>query len=59
MGQSFFENLVWLKERMLLGDMVFRIEHFKNNGWELGDDCFRFYKIKQLIEEAISSKIDI
>jgi hypothetical protein len=46
-----FDKLVWLEDRMLLDDLVFRIEHYKNENWELGDECFRLYKIKPLVDQ--------
>lgn len=46
-----FEKLVWRKDRMLLDDLVFRLEHYKSKDWELGDDCFMFYKIKPLVDQ--------
>ena len=46
-----FEKLVWQKDRMLLDDLVFRLEHYKSDDWELGADCFIFYKIKLLVDQ--------
>ena len=46
-----FEELVWHPDRMLLGDLVFRLEHYANDSWELGSECFRFYKIKSLVDQ--------
>lgn len=46
-----FERLTWLPDRALLGDLVFRLEQSQSDGWELGDDCFRFYKNRQLVEQ--------
>jgi hypothetical protein len=46
-----FERLTWLPDRALLGDLVFRIEESRNDGWELGDECFAFYKNRQLVEQ--------
>jgi predicted O-methyltransferase YrrM len=34
-----------------LDDMVFRLEDFKDDNWELGDECFGFYKGKDLVED--------
>lgn len=36
---------------MLFHDLVFRLEHYRNDNWELGDDCFSFYKIKGLVDQ--------
>jgi hypothetical protein len=46
-----FERLTWLPDRALLGDLVFRIEQSRNDGWDLGDECFAFYKTRQLVEQ--------
>ncbi len=47
-----FERLIWKHDRVLLGDLVFRLQHFKNDQtWELGDRCFVLFKIKGLIEQ--------
>lgn len=51
-GTNFFDTLIWQKDRMLLGDLVFRLEHYKNDEtWELGESCFVFFKIKPLVEQ--------
>ena len=36
---------------MLLGDLVFRLQHTRNDDWELGDQCFVFYKVKPLVDQ--------
>ena len=46
-----FTRLVWQKDRMLLHGIVFRLEHYRNDEWELGEECFRFYKIKELVDQ--------
>jgi SAM-dependent methyltransferase len=46
-----FENLVWKHDRMLLDELVFRLEPFQDQNWNLGDNCFRFYKMKGMIDE--------
>ena len=46
-----FERIEWKADRALLGDLVFRLEHYKNDSWELSDRCFVFYKIKELIDQ--------
>jgi cephalosporin hydroxylase len=46
-----FEELVWQADRMLMKDLVFRLEHYKSDSWELGDRCFRFVKIKALMDQ--------
>jgi cephalosporin hydroxylase len=45
------ERLVWQKDRVLLDDLVFRLELTKSDDWELGNECFGFYKSKELVEE--------
>lgn len=46
-----FERLTWLDDRVLLRDLVFRIEHARNDQWDLGDRCFAFYKTKGLVDQ--------
>ena len=46
----FFDRLLWLPDRLLLDGLVFRLEHFRNDDWELGDECFRLYKTRGLTE---------
>lgn len=46
-----FENLVWQKDRMLMGGLVFRLEHGASDDWELHDQCFVFYKGRELIDQ--------
>jgi hypothetical protein len=46
-----FDRLVWQKDRMLLGDLVFRLEHYTSTDWELGDEWFLFYKTKPLVDQ--------
>ncbi len=46
-----FESLTWLPDRTLLGDLVFRLEHSRSDGWELGDECFAFYKNRHLVDQ--------
>lgn len=50
-NMPFFDKLVWKKDRMLLEDLVFRLEHYKSDDWELGSNCFLLYKIKFLIDQ--------
>jgi len=45
------KRLVWQKDRALLDDLVFRLEHCRNDDWELGDECFTFYKVEGLVNE--------
>ncbi len=46
-----FKRLVWRPDRMLLGDLVFRLAHYKSESWDGGESCFEFYKIKPLIDQ--------
>lgn len=50
-AQQFYDRLIWHDDRMLLDDLVFRLEHARSDQWELGDDCFVFYKIKPLVDQ--------
>jgi cephalosporin hydroxylase len=45
-----FDRLVWQRDRMLLDDLVFRLEHYRSADWN-GGDHFRFYKIKELVDQ--------
>jgi hypothetical protein len=46
-----FAELSWLPDRVLLRDLVFRLEHERRDDWELGDRCFRFYKTRALVDQ--------
>jgi hypothetical protein len=46
-----FDDVVWRPDRMLLGDLVFRLQHYLSDAWELGDNCFVFWKIKPLVDQ--------
>jgi cephalosporin hydroxylase len=45
-----FNRLVWQRDRMLLDDLVFRLEHYRSEDWD-GGDHFRFYKVKELVDQ--------
>ena len=45
-----FDRLVWQSDRMLLDDLVFRLEHYRSPDWD-GGDHFRFYKTKELVDQ--------
>jgi cephalosporin hydroxylase len=45
-----FDKLIWQSDRMLLNDLVFRLEHYRSDGWD-GGDHFRFWKIKELVDQ--------
>ncbi len=48
---DFFKRLVWQKDRMLLDDLVFRLQHFRDDSsWDLGDQCFVYFKVKGLVD---------
>ena len=52
MDKSFFHRLTWKTDRMLLDDLVFRLETCSNDDdWDLGDECFKFYKVKGLVDQ--------
>jgi hypothetical protein len=51
MPGDFFDRLEWRPDRLLIDDLVFRLEHVASDDWELGDQCFRFYKVKALVDE--------
>jgi hypothetical protein len=46
-----FGKLVWQSDRMLLDDLVFRLELNKDDRWNLGDACFHFYKWQEIVDE--------
>lgn len=46
-----FDRLTWKADRMLLDELVFRLEHSRNTEWELGDECFVFQKTKPLVDQ--------
>ncbi len=45
-----FDKLIWRQDRMILDDLVFRLEHYRNDDWELGDNCLIFYKTKPMTD---------
>lgn len=46
-----FENLTWLKDRMLMEGLVFRLQLSMSDDWELGDDCIIFFKTQALVQQ--------
>lgn len=48
---QFIDKLVWQRDRMLLGTLVFRLEHYKSDDWKLGDQCFVFFKTLGIINQ--------
>jgi predicted O-methyltransferase YrrM len=49
--REMFEKLIWQKDRMILDKLVFRLQHVEDDTWELGDDCFSFYKTQRLVDQ--------
>ena len=45
------ERLVWKHDRVLLDDLVFRLQHAISADWDLGDECFILYKSQDLVDE--------
>jgi hypothetical protein len=45
-----FDQMIWLNDRMLLDDLVFRLEYLRSDDWDGGDDCLSLYKTKELVE---------
>ena|SRR5436190_4239463 len=48
---SIFDRLAWKQDRVLLDDIVFRLEDFKDSTWDLGDECFRVHKHKRTLDQ--------
>lgn len=46
-----FDKLIWSDDKMIFNDLVFRIEHTKNDNWDSDENHFIFYKIKTLIDQ--------
>ncbi|MBX9941279.1 MAG: class I SAM-dependent methyltransferase [Candidatus Obscuribacterales bacterium] len=46
-----FDLFEWHSDHLRLGDLLFRLEHFRNDKWNLGDNHFRLYKVKGLFEQ--------
>jgi predicted O-methyltransferase YrrM len=51
---TFFDRLEWGDDRMLLGDLVFRLQHRASDVWDLGEECVVFYKGKKLVDQYAS-----
>ena len=47
----FFDQLTWKPDRLIFKDLVFRLEHARSANWDLGNECFRFFKTKELIDQ--------
>lgn len=48
---NLFERLIWKEDRVLLNNFVFRLQHYKRDDWDGGDNHIIFYKIKKLIDQ--------
>ena len=48
--RAFFDRLDWRDGRVLLGDLVFRLEQSRP-GVDLEEDCFRLYKGRGLVDQ--------
>jgi hypothetical protein len=46
-----FDILIWKTDRMVLNDLVFRLEWKSDDNWELGDECFRFHKPLRMMKQ--------
>jgi predicted O-methyltransferase YrrM len=46
-----FEHLEWRSDRMLCNGLVFRLQHYRSENWDLGGECFVFYKTKELVDQ--------
>lgn len=46
-----FENLIWTADRMLLDELIFRLEPSASADPDIDDHCFRFYKGKPLVDQ--------
>ena len=46
-----FENLIWKADRMLLDELIFRLEPSASADPNIDDQCFRFYKGRPLVGE--------
>ena len=45
-----FEKLHWQSDRLTFNELMFRIEHYRAEPWD-GGEHFRFYKIKELVDQ--------
>lgn len=46
-----FDRLIWKHDRVVLDDLVFRFGFYTDDQWELGGECFEFYKDKDLVDQ--------
>ena len=54
-----FEKLVWRKDRILLDQWVFRLQEHVDSDWELGNQCFLFFKEKKLVDEYHKKEMEV
>ena len=42
------DQVAWYPDRAVLGEQVFRLQHFKNDDtWDLGESHFVFFKVQE------------
>jgi SAM-dependent methyltransferase len=46
-----FEKLIWYPDRLVLGNLVFRLALYQKDAWDGGESHFEFYKTKPLIDQ--------
>ncbi len=46
-----FTSIEWRADRAVLHDLTFRLEHVRSDAWDGGDQHFRFYKVKHLVDQ--------
>ena len=51
MQDPFFDRLVWSDDRVVLDDLQFVLEQAIVDGQELGEECFRLHKLKELVDQ--------
>lgn len=44
-------QLIWAPDRLLINDLVLRLQHYKNENWKLGTECLLFFKVKGLVDQ--------
>ena len=50
MNRFAFDKLQWFPDRVVIGNLVLRLEHTKTDQWD-GGDHLMFYKVKGLLEQ--------
>ena len=46
-----FEKFDWQSDHLRLGELLFRLEHFRNKDWAHGHRYFSLYKVKELFDQ--------